>query len=271
MNEIFEEEASYNANDGTHVKCFMAGPKDMGAHPAVIVIQEIWGLTDFIRDVSRLLSSEGYYTIAPHLYSRKDLIDLLTEENIVDAMRPMWSLPPEKRNDREAIAGIMAKMNDTQRKVAKVLTSERASLEESLFSYISDAYAFIRKKRKATKTGIVGFCMGGGLSFQASTMIPFDATVVFYGVNPKPIEAISKIKGEVLGIYAGEDEGINGGLPELLTNVVKHKVRFQLNFYPGTHHAFFNHSAMSYHKEAAELARAQMLSFFSRTLGGEKR
>ncbi len=266
MADIFEEELEFTGRDGTQIRSFMAGPKDSDPHPAIIVIQEIWGLTPFIRDVCRLLSREGYYTIGPHLYSKKGIVELLTEENIMDTMRPLWSISAEDRRKQETLDNMISKMNETQRKVAQILMKERGSLEKDLLAYIEDAYDFIKKKRKVSTIGVVGFCMGGGLSFKISTMIPFDATVVFYGANPSPIESLSNIKGEVLGIYAGEDSGINEGLPDLLSGVVKHHVKFQLNIYPGSQHAFFNHNSMSYNKGASELASQQMLSFFSRTL-----
>jgi hypothetical protein len=60
---------------------------------------------------------------------------------------------------------------------------------------------FVTKER----LGVTGFCLGGGLAYQVSTMFPFDTAVAFLGVNPKPLEAVVKITSPVLGIYAGED------------------------------------------------------------------
>jgi carboxymethylenebutenolidase len=57
---------------------------------------------------------------------------------------------------------------------------------------------FVTKER----IGVTGFCLGGGLAYQLSTMFPFGAVVAFYGANPKPLEAVAKITGPVLGIYA---------------------------------------------------------------------
>lgn len=266
MVEIKTEESVFSARDGTDLKYFMAWPDDGETHPSVLVIQEIWGLTPFIRDVCRTLAGHGYVAIGPHLYSRKDMVNILTEENIMDTMRHFWAIPPDKRQDPAAMNELMGKFNDTQKKVANFLTVQRESLGKDFLAYIEDTYNFIRKRNRHEKIGITGFCMGGGLAFQASTMLRFDSSVIFYGANPKPIDSLSKIKGEVLGIYAGEDSSINDGLPDLISAVVRHHVKFQLNIYPGTQHAFFNHTGMSYNKEATELAREQMLSFFHRTL-----
>lgn len=267
MVAIKTEESAFSARDGTDLKYFMAWPDDSARHPSIIVVQEIWGLTPFIKDVCRELAEHGFVAIGPHLYSRKDLVDILTEENIMDTMRHFWSIPPEKRQDQAAMSEIMSKFNDVQRKVANLLLTQRDALSNYFLSCIEDTYNFIQKRNNHQRIGITGFCMGGGLAFQASTMLTFDSSVIFYGANPKPIDSISKIKGEVLGIYAGEDSNINDGLPELIAGVVRNHVKFQLNIYPGTQHAFFNHTGMSYNKPAADDAWERMLTFFDRHLG----
>ena len=266
--KIIEEEISYNTFDGTQVKAFVARPSDEKKHPAIIVIQEIWGLTNFLKSVASRLAEEGFVAMAPHLYSRKDHIDLYTEENIMDAMRPMWSLPPEKRRDQNAIKELLAKSSDTSKKIINDLMFNRQSFEETMAKDLIDGHKFLKNRPYTNgKMGVVGFCMGGGLSFQVSTMVPFDATVVYYGANPKNLDDISKLKGPVFGIYAGEDGPINAGLPELIPAILKHKKSFEMKIYPNTQHAFFNHTGLAYDEKAAKDVWPLTVKFFSHNLG----
>ena len=91
--KIREEQLGIKARDGSSIDTFLSMPAEGNARGGILVIQEIWGVTDFIRTVCRKLSEIGYMAMAPHLYSRADEKALFTEENIMDAMRPFWALP----------------------------------------------------------------------------------------------------------------------------------------------------------------------------------
>lgn len=264
---VIEKEFNIKTHDGTEMRVFTAGPDDGKDHPAVLVIMEIWGLTSFIKDVCRRLAEQGYDTLAPHLYSRKDQVDVFTEENIMDAMRPFWALPPEKRGDKNAVQEILSKVPDSSKKIVEKIMFNRKSTEQDMVKDLESAYEYLFRDRDVGRRGVVGFCLGGGLAFQLSTQVPFSSSVIFYGANPRNLDDLANIKGSVLGLYAGEDSSINNGLPELLENVVKHKLNFEMKIYPGTYHAFFNHTSMSYSKEASEEAWLRMIDFYSRHLG----
>ncbi len=267
MAKVQEKEFKIKTHDGTDMTVFTARPDDNGDHPAVLVIMEIWGLTPFIRDVCRRLAEQGYETLAPHLYSRKDQVDIFTEENIMDAMRPFWGLPPEKRGDQAAVQEILSKASDNSKKIVDRIMFNRQKAEQDMIKDLEAAYEHLFKGKGEMDRGVVGFCLGGGLAFQLSTQVPFSASVIFYGANPRKIDDLANIKGSVLGLYAGEDSSINNGLPELLENVVKHKTDFEMKIYPGTYHAFFNHTSMSYSKDASNEAWERMLEFYSAHLG----
>ena len=121
---------------------------------------------------------------------------------------------------------------------------------------------FVIKER----IGVTGFCLGGGLAYQISTMFPFSAVVSFYGANPKPLEAVAKIAGPVLGIYAGEDDWVNSGVPAIVESMIKYKKTFEMKLYRGVQHAFFNETMPTYDKSAAEDAWQKALSFFNKYL-----
>lgn len=265
--KVVESEFNIKTHDGTDLRVFTAKPDDGKEHPGILVIQEIWGLTDFIKDVCKRLAEKGYEALAPHLYSRKEQVEVFTEENIMDAMRPFWALPPEKRGKQEAIDEILSKASENSKKIVTEIMFKRQQTEKNMILDLEYAYKHLVGSVGNRRKGVVGFCLGGGLAFQLSTQVPFDASVIFYGANPRNIDDIENIKGSVLGLYAGEDSSINNGLPTLLENVVKHKLHFEMKIYPGTYHAFFNHTAMSYNREASDEAWTRMLEFYSSHLG----
>ncbi|WP_069807825.1 dienelactone hydrolase family protein [Vulcanisaeta thermophila] len=258
-----EEYVKYRASDGAELTAFQVIP-DTPFKSAIIVIHEIFGITEFIRNVTRRLAGLGYLAIAPNLYSRR--ADLLTEQNIMSVMRRFWSLPPDKRTDPSALGEFMKSLTPTEREIVEELVINRDRTEERMVRDIVDTYNYIQQTHKPSKIGIMGFCMGGGLAFEASTRVPFDATIVYYGRNPRNINDVAKVKA-LLGIYAGEDPAINQGLPDLIRAVITHKVRFEMAFYPGTYHAFATEGGPTYNEAAAKDAWERTVNFLRKYLG----
>jgi carboxymethylenebutenolidase len=246
---------------------YLSRPGDsVGPYPAIIVIHEVWGLNEQIKGVTRRYANEGFAAIAPNLFTRHS--DLLTEKNVAKAMIPMFSMPREKRNDPTAIQELMESMSATDRKVMNFFVSGREAFEKVMANDLISCTDYLQNLDFVTKEriGVTGFCLGGGLAYQVSTMFPFAAAVVFYGANPKPLEAVAKITSPVLGIYAGEDDSINSGLPAIVESMIKYKKTFEMKLYSGVQHAFFNETMPSYNKSAAEDAWEKAVSFFSKYL-----
>jgi len=248
-----EKEISYDS-----IKTFLVTPESPKL--AVIAIHEIWGLNDNIKDIARRLANEGYTAFAPHLYSRENM---LTPENIQKVMMKVWSIPAERRNDPNAYNEIYSSLDESGKKVVELLVLNRQKLEEQMIKDLINAYNYL-VSQGYKKIVSMGFCMGGGLAFQLATEVPLDGTVVFYGRNPQPIEAIQKVKGPVLGLYAGEDPPILAGLPDLISAVIKYKKDLELKIYPGAYHAFFNDRGMTYNKDASEDAWERVKNFLKR-------
>lgn len=260
-------EVRFTANDNSEIRAHLALPGSRTAGAGVIVIQEIFGLTDFIRGVADRLAEQGYIALAPHLYSRKEQDSLFTQKNIMSAMMPMFSIPPEKRRDPAVMQEIIATAGETEKKILTDLMINRQSIEETMVHDLESTFEYLRTTHAPQKMGVIGFCMGGGLTFQVSTKKHFDASAVFYGANPRPLEGVATIKGAVLGIYAGEDGPINQGLPDLMKAIIEYKTNFEMKMYPGTHHAFFNHTGPAYNEAAAKDAWERTLRFFKHYLG----
>ena len=263
--ESRDQDTTFTCADGTKMVAFVSRPKD-GKYPGIIVIHEAFGLNEQIRGVARRYAREGYVTIAPHLFARNG--DIMNEKNIESTMRYMWTLPPEKRADPNTIQELMSKMSETQRKVASIFFLGREEMEKQMAQDLLDCKDYLQSLDCVVKEklGIMGFCMGGGLTYQLSTIYPFSASVPFYGANPKPMGSVENISGPILAFYAGEDERINAGLPSLVEAMVKYKKQFSLKIYKGAQHSFFNETRPSYNKDAADDAWESSLAFFHKSL-----
>jgi carboxymethylenebutenolidase len=219
-----------------------------------------------IRGVARRYAQEGYVTIAPNLFTRNG--EVMNEKNIESTMRYMWTVPPDRRSDPNTIQELMNKMSETERKVANIFFLGREEMEKQMAQDLLDCKSYLESLDFVIheRTGIIGFCMGGGLTYQLSTMYPFNASVPFYGTNPKPLESVEKISGPILAFYAGEDERINAGVPSIVEAMIKYKKQFSLKIYKGAQHAFFNETRPSYNKEAASDAWETSLAFLNKNL-----
>ena len=252
--------------DGIAIGAYIAHPKVAKKLPGVIIIHEVWGLNRQIEGVARRFAKEGYVTIAPDLFSRYK--DTLNEQNIESAMKKIMALPGNKMSDPSAIEDASKKMSDSEKKVVQIIFKERQKMEKDLVNdlmiwhkYLTNFNAFNGKQ-----LGVMGFCLGGGLAFQLSTIIPIGATVIFYGSNPKPLETVKKIKGPVLCHYAETDPHINSEIPSLVENMIKYQKEFEMKIYKGTVHAFFNEQRPSYNKDAAKEAFEKTRTFFRKNL-----
>ena len=208
---------------------FLARPVKADQYPAVIVIQEIWGLVDHIKDVASRLAHEGYVALAIDLYDGETASTL-----------------EEGRKMREKF---------TEEKILGDLNGG--------FNYLK-TLDYVKPKR----IGSIGFCMGGGLSLSlACHNKELAAAVVFYGRNPSPIDLVRNIRCPILGNYAGADRGISESDIDLLKKtLVKHGKTFDIKIYPEAPHAFFNDTGSSYRPDAAKDAWNRVLQFYNKYL-----
>ncbi len=214
--EILEsKDVTFKCADGADMLACLSKPDSAGKSPSVIVIHEAYGLNDQIRGVARKYAVNGYVAIAPNLFSRNS--DLMNEKNIESAMRPLWTLPPEKRTDPAALQELMKTMSETDRKVMSLFFGAREQMEKQMAEDLMECVNYLKSLDVVNedRLGVTGFCLGGGLAYQVSTMYPFSASVPYYGMNPRPIEAVEKINGPVLAFYAGEDARVNEGIPAI--------------------------------------------------------
>ena len=216
--------------NGEQVPGYLSLPEQTPA-PAVIVLQEFWGLEPHIKDVADRFAAEGYVALAPDLYH-----------------------------------GVVVDEPDEARKLMMELDHPRAIAEiES-----AGRYLLSRDDVRGNGVGIIGFCMGGGLVLKvASQTDVLSAAVVFYGRNPDPIQQVAGIDCPLLGIYGEEDQGIPPSEVERLRGTLQAsgKEDFELHIYPGAGHAFFNDRRQAYDPEASKDAWGKVLGLFREHLG----
>ena len=239
--------------------------------PAVVVVHEIWGLADHIRDVARRFAAEGYLALAPDLYTG-ELRDAMTPANIMAGMQILRQAPPDVQRDPRRLQEHLGEFTPEQRRALTTLMDvmspqRRAAFSRDLVGAVS--YLASRRDVDGTRIGSVGFCMGGGLSGQLATLSPtLQACVIFYGENP-PLDAVGSIHASVLGLYGGEDHRITDTVPTFAASMTAAGKTFDYHVYPDAQHAFFNDTrSATYNPEAAHDAWRRVLDFFGRELRG---
>lgn len=182
-------DSAYPGADGFDLPAFVARPDGDGPFPVVIVVSEIFGVHEYIRDVCRRLAKAGYAAVAPAFFVR-----------VAD---------PAPLSDMQAIMRIVA-----------------AAGYEQVMGDVAGALAWIDRQpwADAGRVGITGFCWGGKVVWQACARFPeLKAGAAWYGRlspaaaatdeqtaagRPWPIDLASDLKAPVLGLYGGQDTGI---------------------------------------------------------------
>ena len=234
MAESIRETTVQYPSGNVRMKAFVAAPTTKEKRPAVLVIQEWWGLSDHIKDIARRYAAEGYVAIAPDLYSR--LGHALTTD-----------------------AGEAGKLMNSLK------------LEDGLKD-LNATVAYLKSVPEADgeRIGVTGFCMGGSYAL----MLPcvneaIKAAVPFYGQVPNPDTPLQKLSAPVLYFY-GEDDGwiTKADVQRLAGALKKYNKPGEIKTYPGAPHAFFRDNDPSvYRPEAAKDAWARTKAFFKQHLG----
>lgn len=262
--EIKTEEIKYGT-ENDEISAHLAYPSDNRKYPAIVLIHEIFGVDPHIQSVADRIAKEGYVVLAPRLFSSRKLSPVLTPEGIGEAMKFMMSIPPEKQRDEKYREDALNRLDEkTKKDVMGVYTTLFINRPVDLFvEYLSSGVDYLNTlKQSSGRVGSAGFCFGGGMSINLACTGKTDASVIFYGENPDPIDKIRNVKGAVMGLYGGEDHRINSKIDELVRALVQYKRPFSIKVYPGAHHAFFNDTRPMYNKAAAEDAWKMLMDFF---------
>lgn len=213
------------------IRAYVAYPERKTKAPAVIVIHEIFGLTEWEPTVADRLAKAGYVAILPDLLSSK-----------------------YGRSPADA---------DSGRKLIGDLEPERITSDlDAVYAYVNGLGAVVKDQ-----VGTIGFCWGGEQSFRYATNNPnLKAVVVCYGPPPDSA-AIKRIKAPVLGIYGENDERITGSLPEVTARMQSAGKTYTTEVYPGTGHGFLKPGRQGSDGPQVDRAWKRILEFYHARLG----
>jgi len=228
---VVTETVTYANVEGREVTGYLAKPEESDQNlPGILVIHEWWGLNDNIKMMTRRLASLGYKALAVDLYHGKSAE---TPENAGNYAREVGQNPE--------------------------LATEN----------LKQAYAYLELQEDVTKTGVIGWCFGGGWSLNTALAFPeqIDAAVIYYGRLVTDPDRLEKLDMPILGLFGAEDQGIPvesvREFESVLTDLGKDAT---IHVYEGADHAFANPSGTRYNEEAAEKAWAETIEFLKEHL-----
>jgi carboxymethylenebutenolidase len=193
---------------GTEIKLitFVAYPERKGKAPVVIVIHEVYGLTDWVRGVADQLAADGFIAIAPDLLSGRG---------------------PDRGG-----TGSFPSRDDVVKAVRDIAPDQVLMMLNAVKTYGTGLPA------ASGKFATIGFCWGGGQSFLYATAQPdVRAAVVYYGTSP-PVEALGAIRAPVLGLYGEDDERVTSTIPPAAEKMKELGKVYITHIYKGAGHGF---------------------------------
>jgi carboxymethylenebutenolidase len=223
------------------IPAYRAMPAKGGPFPEVLVVQEIFGVHEHIKDVCRRFAQEGHCAVAPELYARQGDVSKLTDY-------------------KEIFAQVVSKVPDAQ-----------------VMSDLDAAAAWAAKSSSgdAARLGVTGFCWGGRITWLYAAHNPgLKAGVAWYGrltgqpseLQPKyPLDVVAALKAPVLGLYGGQDQGIPlEDVEKMRAALAAAKQPSEIVVFPDAPHGFHADYRPSYRPGDAAEAWRQCLAWFRR-------
>ncbi|HYG45514.1 MAG TPA: dienelactone hydrolase family protein [Bordetella sp.] len=222
------------AADGRSFQAYLSKPARPNGH-AVIVLQEIFGVTATIREVADRYAEQGYLALAPDLF---------------------WRIEPgiELEHDK---AGVARAFEYLQR------FDELAGIED-----IGRTAAHIRAMEGFQgRLAVIGLCLGGKLAYRAAARLPVDAAVAFYGVGiEKSLDEAGSLQCPLMLHYGGRDRYAPPEAVDLIEAALPAAPRAVLHRYPQADHGFYTRGAA----QDADLAHARTQRFLASVLGADQ-
>jgi carboxymethylenebutenolidase len=225
------------------VPAYRAAPlKPSGKRPILLVVHEIFGVHEHIKDVCRRFAKLGYFAVAPDLFARQGDVSQISDF-------------------KEIMSQVVSKVPDEQ-----VLSDLDATF----------AWAKAQPHADASKLGITGFCWGGRVTWLYAAHQPaLKAGVAWYGritgdkdaLHPKhPLDVVSELKAPVLGLYGAKDQGISKESVEQMGQALaassnKAAKASSVHLYPDAGHAFYADYRPSYQAESAADGQQRLLAW----------
>jgi carboxymethylenebutenolidase len=225
---------------GGEIPAYRAVPTRGSNFPTVLVVQEIFGVHEHIKDICRRFAKLGYLAIAPEMYARQGDVSKMT--NVKDIIEKVVSKVP----DDQVMSDIDATVNWAK-----------------------------RNNGDTNRLAITGFCWGGRIVWLYAARNPtLKAGVAWYGplvgatneLKPKnPIDVVTDLKAPVLGLYGGTDQGIPNDTVEQMQKALKDAGKpSEIKLYPNTPHGFHADYRPSYRKEQAQDGWKLLIEWFKK-------
>jgi carboxymethylenebutenolidase len=204
--------------------------------PAIVVIQEIFGVNAVMRQIADDYAAQGYLAICPDLFWRIE-----PGVDITDKSEAEWKKAFELFNAFDVDAGV--------KDIAATIAHVRADASAS------------------GKVGAVGFCLGGLLAFLTGTRTDVDASAGYYGVGiERHVGEADKLADPLLLHIAEEDQFTPKEAQALIIAALKNHPHVELYTYPGCDHAFARPGGQHYNADAAAKANERTQAFFKKAL-----
>jgi carboxymethylenebutenolidase len=214
---------------------YLASPA-VGRGPAIVVIQEIFGINSDMREIADALAARGYFALAPDLFWR---------------LQPGVQLSAKKPEEFQKAFELMGRFDKD-----KGLVDIQATIDH------------LRKMPDVTgKVGAVGYCLGGLLAYLTAARTNVDASVSFYGVNlHNMLGEVTAIKKPLLMHIAGKDKFVPPEAQAAILDGIKKNPLVTAHVYPGMEHAFARPHGEHFDQGCAELANTRTATFFRQHL-----
>lgn len=232
-------------NEDLQIEAYLAIPQGTNSYPAIIIIQEIFGVNNHIRDVTNRFAQEGYIAIAPAIYQR---------------------LAPGFETGYTAKDVAIGKQYKQQTKAEELLSDISATI----------GYVHTLPQFNQEKVGAIGFCFGGHVAYLAAILEQVKATASFYGAGittmtpgggEPTLTQTKNIKGTLYAFFGMEDQSIPvEQVDEIEAQLQQHQIPHQVFRYPGADHGFFCDQRASYNQIAATDAWEQVKQLFREQL-----
>ena len=234
------------SSNGQTMEGYLTQPEADGKHPAVVVIQEVWGVNSHIQYVTDRFPSQGYVGLAPAMFHREGRMTMGLHEEMDNAIARMG-----RCTDPQIVGDV-----------------------QTAVDYLK-SQSFVQQDR----IGIVGFCYGGRVAYLAAcTISDLKASVVYYGgrilgplgtEGPSPLEQTANISCPVLGLFGADDANPTpADVATIEAELQKHNKDYEFHTYPGCGHGFHCDARASFRPEAAKDAWDKTMAWFDKHLKG---
>jgi carboxymethylenebutenolidase len=226
---------SVKLKDGEEMQCYVSKPERQSA-PAIVIVQEIFGITDWLKSFADGLAAKGYVAIVPDLFCR---------------LEPNLKLDDNNEKELQKAFKLYGEFNQNQ------------GVED-----LKDIVEFARKADGTNgKVGVTGFCLGGLMTYFMACRSNVDCAVAYYGggVDQHLEEAVS-IKKPFIIHLAENDQFIGKDAQEKIIAALDDDEKMNVHVYAGVDHAFCRVGGPGYFEPAAKHANDRTDEFFARNL-----